>query len=67
MIAFDTNILVYAHRKDSPFHEKAYSLLKETAESKTSWAIPFPCIHEFYATNWRGFTRLCQTTQVEIS
>lgn len=49
MIAFDTNILVYAHRKDSPFHEKAYSLLKETAESKTSWAIPFPCIHEFYA------------------
>ena len=40
MIAFDTNILVYAHRKDSPFHEKAYSLLKETAESKTSWESP---------------------------
>ena len=49
MIAFDTNILVYAHREDSPFHKKANSLLKTAAESKTSWAIPYPCLHEFYA------------------
>jgi hypothetical protein len=49
MIAVDTNILVYAHRKDSPFHTKAFSLLKEISESRASWAIPYPCLHEFYA------------------
>ncbi len=49
MIALDTNILVYAHREDSPFHTKAFSLLKEISESKASWAIPYPCLHEFYA------------------
>jgi toxin-antitoxin system PIN domain toxin len=49
LIAIDTNILVYAHREDSQFHGKAYALLKEIAESKLSWAIPYPCIHEFYA------------------
>ena len=27
MIAVDTNILVYAHRRDSEWHEKAYRLL----------------------------------------
>ena len=26
MIAVDTNILVYAHRADSPFHDRAQSL-----------------------------------------
>ena len=49
MIAIDTNILIYAHREDSPFHAKAHSLVKEIAESKASWAIPYPCLHEFYA------------------
>ena len=49
MIAIDTNILIYAHREDSPFHAKAHSLVKEMAESKASWAIPYPCLHEFYA------------------
>jgi uncharacterized protein len=39
MIALDTNILVYGHRKDSPFHRKAYALIKELAEAKASWAI----------------------------
>ncbi len=49
MIAVDTNILVYAHRKDSPFNKPAYSKLKELAESGLDWTIPWPCIHEFFS------------------
>lgn len=49
MIAVDTNILVYAHRRDSAFHEPAASSIKELAEGRRSWAIPWPCTHEFLA------------------
>ena len=49
MIALDTNILVYAHREDSPFHEAAARCVAELAESGAAWAIPWPCIHEFLA------------------
>ena len=49
MIALDTNILVYAHREDSPWHDAAMSSLVELAEGASSWAIPWPCIHEFLA------------------
>lgn len=49
MIAVDTNILVYAHREDSPWHESAYARLAELAEGRGAWAIPWPCVHEFLA------------------
>lgn len=49
MIAIDTNILVYAHRQDSPFHSAAYSCVANLAEGPASWAIPWPCLHEFLA------------------
>lgn len=49
MIAIDTNILVYAHREDSPWHPRALELLTELAESGSPWAIPWPCVHEFLA------------------
>ena len=49
MIAVDTNILVYAHREDSPWHEAAYHHLARLAEGATPWAIPWPCVHEFLA------------------
>ena len=49
MIAVDTNILVYAHREDSPFHEQAFRCIAELAESRTAWSIPWPCLHEFMA------------------
>lgn len=49
MIGIDTNILVYAHRKDSPHHKVAFSKVKELAECGLDWAIPWPCIHEFLA------------------
>jgi uncharacterized protein len=49
MVAVDTNILVYAHRVDSEFHEAADRVIAELAESRASWAIPWPCLYEFYA------------------
>jgi toxin-antitoxin system PIN domain toxin len=48
MIALDANLLVYAHRDDNPFHAAAAKLVSELAESKVTWAIPWPCLHEFY-------------------
>ncbi|MFO1200590.1 MAG: TA system VapC family ribonuclease toxin [Burkholderiaceae bacterium] len=49
MIAVDTNVLVYAHRADSPFHERARSALESLAAGAREWAIPWPCAHEFFA------------------
>ena len=49
MIAIDTNILVYAHRRDSEWHEQAAALIKRLAENRIEWAIPWPCVHEFLA------------------
>ena len=49
MIALDTNLLVYAHRADSPWHEPAARCVRELAEGRAPWAIPWPCLHEFLA------------------
>ena len=49
MIAVDTNVLVYAHREDSPWHDAAYTRIAELAEGRAPWAIPWPCLHEFIA------------------
>jgi toxin-antitoxin system PIN domain toxin len=49
VIAVDTNVLVYAHRAESPFHERARARICELAESSRTWAIPWPCVHEFLA------------------
>ena len=49
MIAVDTNILFYAHREDSAWHAAAYARLVDLAEGRSSWAIPWPCLHEFLA------------------
>jgi toxin-antitoxin system PIN domain toxin len=47
MIAVDTNVLVYAHRRDSEWHESAAATVKGLAEGREPWAIPWPCAHEF--------------------
>ncbi|MBK7017255.1 MAG: PIN domain-containing protein [Sulfuritalea sp.] len=49
MIAVDTNLLVYAHREDSPFHQRAAACVAGLAEDRATWAIPWPCLHEFFA------------------
>lgn len=47
MIAVDTNVLVYAHRADSPFHQRSAHAVRQLAEGHADWAIPWPCVHEF--------------------
>ena len=49
MIGVDTNLLVYAHREDSPWHQAAAALVTGLAEGRPQWAIPWPCLHEFLA------------------
>lgn len=49
MIAVDTNILVYAHRADSPWHPPAARVVASLANGSAPWAIPWPCVHEFLA------------------
>lgn len=49
MIAVDTNILVHAHRGDSQWHEQARVRVAQLAEGTATWAIPWPCVHEFLA------------------
>jgi uncharacterized protein len=51
MIAVDTNILVYAHRRDTEFHAVAADCVKTLAEGRSAWAIPWPCLHEFFAVS----------------
>lgn len=55
MIAVDTNLLVYAHRRESRYHHAAASLVRLLAEGDEAWAIPWPCCYEFLsvATNPR--------------
>lgn len=47
MIAVDTNLLVYAHRTDTVFHQPARAVLEGLALGRSAWAIPWPCVHEF--------------------
>ena len=49
MIAVDSNVLVYAHREDSPWHGAAYAHISQLAQGRAPWAIPWPCVHEFLA------------------
>lgn len=49
MIAVDTNVLVYAHRRDAPLHDAAAAAVRAAAEGSAPWGIPWPCIHEFLA------------------
>ena len=48
MIAVDTNILVYAHREDSPWHAPAAACVEGLANGAAAWALPWPCLHEFF-------------------
>lgn len=49
MLALDTNLLVYAHRRDVVEHEHAHELVREFAEGREPWAIPWPCVYEFFS------------------
>lgn len=55
MIAVDTNVLVYAHRREAGEHATAFQRMTELASGSESWAIPWPCVYEFFSvvTNHR--------------
>ena len=57
MIAVDTNLLVYAHRRDSKWHLPAFEQVRYLAEGRARWAIAWPCVHEFIAvaTNRKAY------------
>jgi len=57
VIAVDTNVLVYAHRRESTFHDRARGEIARLATTGAAWAIPWPCVHEFLGvvTNARAF------------
>jgi toxin-antitoxin system PIN domain toxin len=66
VIAVDSNILIYAHREDSPFHQPAFGSLSTLADRGATWAIPWPCLHEFVSivTNPRVYR---PATPIEIA
>lgn len=49
MIAVDTNVLVYAHRREAREHKLAHEAVRGLAEGRHAWAIPWPCIYEFFS------------------
>ena len=57
MIAFDTNILVYAHRTDLPAHEAAFDVVTEALSGSAHVGLCWPVLQEFLAvvTNARIF------------
>jgi hypothetical protein len=72
VIAVDTNVLVYAHRRESRDHAHAAHTLRGLAAGPTRWAIPWPCLYEFFSvvTNPRIWKAAASTpeqawTQIE--
>jgi toxin-antitoxin system PIN domain toxin len=55
--AIDTNILVYAHRADNPWHAKAKKFLEVSLQGDRAIAVPYHCLVEFFGivTNPRIF------------
>lgn len=49
MLALDTNILVYAHRREASEHAVARELVRSLVEGAEPWAIPWPCVYEFFS------------------
>ena len=47
MIAVDTNVLVYAHRREMPRHKTALTRLRKIAEGTEPWGLPVFCLGEF--------------------
>lgn len=52
MIAIDTNLLVYAHRSDSRWHEAAKRAIERAAAQSSGWGIALASVSEF----WRVVT-----------
>lgn len=49
MIALDTNLLVYAHRRGAPEHERAAGAVLEALNDPRGWGICLPTVGEFWS------------------
>ncbi len=58
MIAVDTNVLIYAHRRETERHTEALRRLTALAEGDSPWGLPVFCVAEFVrvVTHLRVFT-----------
>jgi toxin-antitoxin system PIN domain toxin len=65
VLAVDTNILVYAHRREVTEHKAAVAVVRELAEGRAPWALPWPCVYEFFSvvTNPRIWQRNASTPE----
>ena len=65
MIAIDTNVLVYAHRREVAEHAVAQDCVRALASGRDPWAIPWPCVYEFFSvvTNPRIWRQTASTPQ----
>jgi toxin-antitoxin system PIN domain toxin len=61
--ALDTNILVYAHRREASEHPVARELIRTLAHGAETWAMPWPCVYEFFSvvTNARIWKEAAST------
>jgi toxin-antitoxin system PIN domain toxin len=65
VLAIDTNVLVYAHRREVAEHALARDFVRGLAEGSESWAIAWPCLYEFFSvvTNPRIWKESASTPQ----
>jgi toxin-antitoxin system PIN domain toxin len=49
VIALDTNLLVYAHRPESPWHARTVEVIDGLWSGRRAWGIPVHCLVEFAA------------------
>lgn len=49
MIALDSNLLIYAHRRAVPQHQAAQAAIMRAAASGLGWGIPLSCAFEFWS------------------
>ncbi|RLB56276.1 MAG: VapC toxin family PIN domain ribonuclease [Deltaproteobacteria bacterium] len=68
MIAVDTNVLVFAHRTETPLHEKSLRWLRHLAEGDIPWALPVFCLGEFLrVVTHRGIFRPPSTLEQALA
>ena len=65
MIAVDTNILVFAHRAESKWHDRAKDCIDRLSNGNVRWGLPWHCLSEFFAiaTHPRIYTPASTTAQ----
>ena len=72
MLAVDSNVLVYAHRREVAEHAAARDFVRSLAEGSERWAIAWPCLYEFFSvvTNpriWKGVASTPQQAWAQLA